>query len=146
MAILRPHHIAISLGMGEHEHDDIFGDGDGIDADPVGDDHTAFFQNVERHEVEPGIDRVQPFEVGRRPGNFDHGFFLIEIEPADLCLRREIQRLFLAGEPQRLDPVGKARFDQWTDHGGQGGFGHRFLLDACHCRSETISQTVPCDG
>ena len=144
--VLRAHHLTIALGMRKHQHDDIFGNGDCVYANAIGDHHAALGEQVERHEIEPGVDRVHPFEPGRGARDLDHRLFLVEVEPADLRLRREFQRLLLAREPQRLDPIGQARFDQRTDHGGQDGFGHRNLPRCLHCRSGVISQTVPCGG
>lgn len=122
--VLRTHNLAVALGVGEHQHDDIFRDGDRIDAHPIGHGDAAFLQQVERHEIEPGIDRIEPFEVRRGARNLGHRLLLVKVEPADFRLGSHLQRLLPIHEPQRLDPFGQARFDQRSDQGGQDGFGH----------------------
>ncbi len=114
--------------MREHQHDGVFGDGQRVDADAIGHHGAALRQQVEGEEIEARIDRIEPFEVGGGGDNLRHRRVLREIEPADLGQGRELQRLLPRGEPARLDPVGQARFDQRTDHGGKNGCGHAGML------------------
>ena len=128
----RAHHLGIALGVREHQQDDIFGDGQRIDARAIGNHRTALCQQIERQEIEPGVDRVEPFEVSGSGDDLRHRRVLREVEPADLGPRGEIQRLFLGHEPVRLHPVGQPRLDQRADHGGKDCFGHAGRLLWAH--------------
>ena len=123
-AVLRADHLAIALGLGEHQHDDIFGDRHGVDPGPVGQHHAAFAQQIEREHLDPGENRVEPLEPGGEPERLGHVGARIHIEPADLRLGRQGKGLILGRIPARLGPIGQVRLDQGPEQGVEHGDGH----------------------
>ena len=111
-AFLRADNFAVVLRDGQHAHDDIFGDGDRVNACAIGDNAALRLQLRQRHAVDTGIDAVQPFHVGGGIDDRGHIALVIHVEPANFCLRRECERFFLGHEEMRLDPIGQARFNQ----------------------------------
>ena len=79
---------AVVLRDGQHAHDDIFGDGDRVNACAIGDNTALRLQLRQRHAVDAGINAVQPFHLGGGTNDRGHVAFVIHVETTDIRLRR----------------------------------------------------------